>query len=59
MAYCVTQEDILSLRADAAAVSVEISLEISPFPVCQTLAAAGGETLRAAVRAKRFLPVGS
>ena len=59
MAYRVTQEDILSLRTDAAALSVEISLEISPFPVCQTLAAAGGEALRAAVRAKRFLPVGS
>ena len=59
MAYRVTQEDILSLRTDAAALSVEISLEISPFPVCQTLAAAGGETLRAAVREKRFLPVGS
>ncbi|MBQ3481181.1 MAG: macro domain-containing protein [Oscillospiraceae bacterium] len=59
MAYCVTQEDILSLRADAAAVSVEISLEISPFPVCLAVAEAGGEALRAAIREKRFLPVGS
>ena len=32
MAYRVTQEDILSLRTDAVALSVEISLEIGPFP---------------------------
>ena len=59
MSYRVTQEDILSLRADAAALSVEISLEISHFPVCQALAAAGGKALAAALRAKRFIPVGS
>ena len=59
MSCRVTQEDILSLRADAAALSVEISLEISHFPVCQALAAAGGKALAAALRAKRFIPVGS
>ena len=59
MSHRVTQEDILSLPVDGAAVSVEISLEISPFPVCLAVAAAGGEELRAAIRRKRFIPIGS
>jgi O-acetyl-ADP-ribose deacetylase (regulator of RNase III) len=59
MSYRATQEDILSLHTDAAAVSVEISLEISPFPVCRALAAAGGEALAAAIKSKSFIPVGS
>ena len=59
MPFRVTQEDILSLSVDAAAFSVEISMEISPTPVCRALSASGGEALRAAIRAKRFIPVGS
>lgn len=59
MSYRVTREDILSLQADAAALSVEISLDVSDTPVCRVLATAGGEALRAAIRKKRFLPVGS
>lgn len=59
MSYRVTQESILSLLADAAAVSVSISLEISQTPVCQEIAAAGGEALGAAIRQKHFIPVGS
>ena len=59
MSYRVTQENILSLSADAAALSVEMSLDISPSPVCQDLAQAGGESLCVAIREKRFIPVGS
>lgn len=59
MAHRVTQENILSLSVDGAAVSVEISLEISPFPVCRAVAEAGGEALCAAIKSKRFIPVGS
>ena len=59
MSYSVTQEEILSLRTDAAAVSVEIALDVSPTPVCQSVARFGGETLSAQIRALRFLPVGS
>ena len=44
MPYRVTQEDILSLGVDAAAVSVEISLSISSFPVCRAVADAEGST---------------
>ena len=59
MPYRVTQEDILSLGVDAAAVSVEISLSISSFPVCRAVAEAGGAALSAAIRKARFIPVGS
>ena len=59
MSYSVTQQDILSLSADGAAVSVEISLQISPSPVCLALGEAGGEALRAAIKKARFIPVGS
>ena len=59
MSHRVTREDILSLRTDAAALSVEISMAVSDTPVCRALAEAGGEALRAAIGAKRFLPVGS
>ena len=53
MPHRVTQDDILSLSVDGAAVSVEISLEISPFPVCRTVAEAGGEALSAAIKMRR------
>ena len=59
MSYQVTQEDILSLHTGAAAVSVEISMEISSTPVCRRDSEAGGEALVSAVRRKRFIPVGS
>ena len=59
MPYRVTQEDILSQSVDAAAVSVEISLEVSPFSVCRAIAEAGGAALSAAIREARFIPVGS
>ena len=59
MSYSVTQEELLSLRTDAAAVSVEIALDVSWTPVCQSVARFGGETLAAQIRTLRFLPVGS
>ena len=60
MSYRVTQESILSVRADAVCASVEIALNLSDTPVCRAIAAAGGEALRGALeRSHRFLPVGS
>ncbi|MBR0041191.1 MAG: macro domain-containing protein [Oscillospiraceae bacterium] len=59
MSYRVTQEDILSLRADAAAASVTLSLELSETPVCRAIGEAGGDELRAAIRRRRLIPVGS
>ena len=59
MAYRVTQENLLSLQVDAAAAIVEISLELSPTPVCREIDRAGGDALRAAIRHRRFIPIGS
>ena len=59
MSYTVTREDILSLRADAAVLCVENKMVVAESAVCVRLAEAGGEALRAALRRKKFLPVGS
>ena len=59
MSWTVTQEDILSVRADAAALSVEIALDASDAPSCRRLDEAGGEALRRELRKQKFLPVGS
>lgn len=59
MPWIVTQEDILSVRAEAAALSVEIKLDASDGKACRSLAAAGGEALSRELRKQRFLPVGS
>lgn len=59
MSYTVTQEDILSVRADAAALSVEIALDASDGASCRRLAEAGGEALRGELKRQKFLPVGS
>lgn len=60
MSYRVTQENILLLSVDAVAISVELELSPSETPLCQAVAAAGGESLREALIACRhFLPVGS
>ncbi len=59
MSYTVTQEDILTIRADAAVISVENAMVVAQGAANESLAAAGGETLRNALRARRFLPVGS
>lgn len=60
MSYRVTNDSILSARTDAVCVSVEMALNLSDTPVCRQIAAAGGETLCAALAKRRlFLPVGS
>ena len=59
MSYTVTQENILSVSADAAVLAVEIGLESARWPSCLALEQAGGETLHGHLREKRFLAVGS
>ena len=58
MSYLITQEDILSVQADAAVVCIENTMAVSEEPVSQQLAAAGGEAFRSALAERRFLPVG-
>ena len=58
MSYSVTQDDILSVTADAAVLCVENAMVITDAPVCLRLAEAGGATLRRALDSrKQFLPV--
>ena len=59
MPVTVTREDILSVKADAAVMSVEIALNVSDGASCRRIDEAGGEALRASIRKQRFLPVGS
>ena len=59
MSYSVTQEDILSVQAEAVVVSVEMTMRVVGAPVSQRLVAAGGDALRAAIRQARYIPVGS
>ena len=59
MPYFVTREDILSLRADAAVLPLEMTGRPTEGRAAQALEKAGGEELRAALRRKGFLPVGS
>ncbi len=56
----VTQEDILSVRADAAVLAVEIAFDAAEGSSCLRLEEAGGERLRASIHRRRvMLPVGS
>lgn len=59
MPFTVTQQDILTVAADAVVISVENPVIIADGPVNEALAAAGGEALRLALHEKRFLPVGA
>ncbi len=59
MSYSVTGGDILSIRADAAVLSLEQTMGVCDEAVSARLAKAGGEALRAEMRGVRFLPVGS
>ena len=59
MAYLVTQDDICTLRADAVVVSVEMTMHVTGDPAGQSLARLGGEALQRAIRARKFIPVGS
>ena len=59
MSYRTVQEDILAVSADAAVVSLEMTMRVAEGPACERLEEAGGEALRLAIRQLRFLPVGS
>jgi len=59
MSYTITQDNILSVRADTAVICIENTMAISEDPASQALGSAGGEALRKALRHRRFLPVGS
>ena len=59
MAYFVTQEDVLSVRADAVVVCLENTMTVSEDAASQRLGEAGGVRFQEALRHKRFLPVGS
>lgn len=58
MSFTVTQEDILTLRADAAVLPLEMTGRPTEGRAAQALAAAGGAELREALRRLKFLPVG-
>lgn len=59
MSVTVVQGDILSVSADAAVLGLEMTMGLAQGPAGERLAEAGGEGLREARRAVRFLPVGS
>lgn len=59
MPYTVTQQDIMSVGADAAVISVENPIVVADGAVNEAIARAGGGELLLAIRKKRFLPVGS
>ena len=50
MSVRITEEDILSLRADAAVIGVEIAMDLNDSPVCTRLAEAAGPALAASAR---------
>ena len=54
----VTDEDILSIRADAAVVALEMTMHVAEGPCCTALAARGGQELEGAVRSLHFISVG-
>ena len=59
MPHLVSQADILSVRADAVVVCVEVGELCTEGESCRRLAEAGGEALRWSVVRAGFLPVGS
>ena len=59
MSYTVTQENVLSVDAEAAVLCIENRMLPCRNPVSIRLAEAGGEELASALKQKRFLPVGS
>ena len=59
MAIHVEQSDILSVHAQAAVLSLELTMGVHESPANRRLADACGEELHAAIRALRFLPAGS
>lgn len=59
MPYSVTQEDILTIPAEAAVLPLEMTGTPAEGRAAQRLAEAGGDALREALRRQKFLPVGS
>lgn len=59
MPFTVTQEDILTIRAEAAALPLEMTGTPTEGRAAQRLLAAGGSDLQAALRRQKFLAVGS
>lgn len=59
MPYSVTREDLLSLRADAAVLPLEMTGRPTEGRAALRLTEAGGAALDAALRRLKFLPVGS
>ncbi len=59
MAYRVTREDILQISAEAAVLPLEMTGRPTEGAAALRLAEAGGERLQAALRAAKYLPVGS
>ena len=59
MSYTVTQEDILTIQAEAAVLPLEMTGAPTEGRASQSLTAAGGEALRLALADQGFLAVGS
>ena len=59
MSYRVTLEPILQLSADAAVLGLELTQSPAESPACRSLAEAGGEALRQALRRQKYIPLGS
>ena len=58
MAFSVTLSDILSLRADAVVLPLEMTMSVVGGPAGDALAAAGGEALKGEIERLRFVSVG-
>ena len=59
MSYTVIQGDILSVRADAAVLALEMTGNAAAAPSAQRLVQAGGKELAEVLHRAKFLPVGS
>lgn len=59
MPFTVTQEDILTIRAEAAVLPLEMTGAPAEGRAAQRLLAAGGSALQEALRRQKFLAVGS
>ena len=58
MSYTVTENDILSIPAQGAVLALEMTGRVALGPVGDRMARAGGETLKSALRAAKFVSVG-
>ena len=58
MSYTVTENDILSIPAQGAVLALEMTGRVAMGPVGDRMARAGGEALKSALRAAKFVSVG-